>query len=848
MSLTSWLTDSIPASGSLTLEWDPVGNLLVVRLRERVLWATGELLSDLNGIYNITYVSSPDEQYIYYTIVNSTLGENPRLLLHHDASLDFGGSFGGIITSYKCDGHSTEKGCKRWEGPKCRNKGDKFELRSIRTTYTNDTLIRNLSLSINDCKDICWNNCNCLGVNAEMDLGCQFLSGPYDEGVLDGVSFQVINRNRSKSKTWIWILISIVIALTIIVLLSTLFYLRRQSRARKEEKFLLDLMTSEDARELQTGNKGHNLNIYTADLIESATNGFSPENLLGKGGFGPVFKGTLGDGLEVAIKRLSRGSTQGLVEFKNELILTAKLQHTNLVRLLGFCVQGDEKMLVYEYLPNKSLDSFIFGESKRKLIDWDKRFSIIEGIAQGLLYLHKYSRLRIIHRDLKLSNILLDENLNPKISDFGMARIYKTNEAGTNTNRIVGTYGYMSPEYAMDGIFSEKSDVYSFGVMVLEVVSGRKNNSHFEFDRPLNLVGYAWELWKHGAALELMDPRLSDSCPKQYQALSLGYCFHNHRPCLNKNMFGSRVLVLILGCLWLTEAATNTLNHGDKLNLSDSLVSQNGAVSLGFHRLDYDQTWDGKEFGYYLAMYYTGDTSLNHSIWLANRDDPITDNSGVLAVDDTGLRINHTGGNPIQLFSLQSTSITISSSDMKLVLQDSENLVLQGTDIENGENVVLWQSFDHPTDTLLPEPMRLGFSHGRRMSLTSWLTDSIPASGSFTLEWDPVGNLLIVRLRERVFWSTGDLLSLDGNRIYNFTYVSSPDEQYLYYTTGLAMRRVGWNVISSHNSQPNSLILLFLYIDCRVENMDMDSDLYSNRSNDHSSAFHPVLFEKTKAS
>ncbi|KAK8485359.1 hypothetical protein V6N11_025397 [Hibiscus sabdariffa] len=527
MLLTSWLTDSIPASGSLTLEWDPVGNLLVVRLRERVLWSTGELLSDLNKIYNFTYVSSPDEQYLHYTIAIGQFAfeENPRLLFRHDGSLVLEGSRLNITGSNTCDGNSTENGCKRWEGPKCRNKGDKYEVRSItiRPTdiySTNNTLMGNFSLSINDCKDICWNDCNCLGVNADRELGCQFLSGPYDEGALDGMSFQVIIRNRSKSKTWIWILISIVIALTIIVLFSTLFYLRRRSRARKEEKFLLDLMTSEDAsdiRELQTGNKGHNLIIYTAELIVSATNGFSPENLLGKGGFGPVFKGTLGDGLAVAIKRLSRGSTQGLVEFRNELILIAKLQHTNLVRLLGFCVQGDEKMLVYEYLPNKSLDSFIFDESKKKLLDWDKRFSIIEGIAQGLLYLHKYSRLRIIHRDLKLSNILLDENLNPKISDFGMARIYKTNEAGTNTNRIVGTYGYMSPEYAMDGIFSEKSDVYSFGVMVLEVVGGRKNNSHFEFDRPLNLVGYAWELWKHGAALELMDPSLSDSCPKQYQ-------------------------------------------------------------------------------------------------------------------------------------------------------------------------------------------------------------------------------------------------------------------------------------------------------------------------------------------
>ncbi|KAK9014534.1 hypothetical protein V6N11_005689 [Hibiscus sabdariffa] len=269
--------------------------------------------------------------------------------------------------------------------------------------------------------------------------------------------------------------------------------------------------------------------------------------------------------------------------------------------------------------------------------------------------------------------------------------------------------------------------------------------------------------------------------------VSLGHCFHFHihRPCLDQNMFSFRVLVLILGCLWLTEAATNTLNHGDKLNLSDSLLSQNGAVSLGFHRLDYGRYWDGIVSGYYLAMYYTGDMSLNHSIWLANRDDPIADDSGVLMVDDTGLKINRTGGNPIQLFSSQSTSITINSSDMRLVLHNSGNLVLQGTDTENGENVVLWQSFDHPTDTLLPEPMKLGVSHGRRMSLTSWLTDSIPASGSLTLEWDPVGNLLVVRLRERVLWSTGDLMSLDGNRIYNFTYVSSPDEQYLHYAIAI---------------------------------------------------------------
>ncbi|EOY17577.1 Cysteine-rich receptor-like protein kinase 10, putative [Theobroma cacao] len=539
-SLTSWLTQSIPAPGAFTLEWNPVAGGLVVRLKDRVLWTTGESfenilpLDPLNMNYNFTNVSNVDEQYLYYTLL---IGEytpedgrkNARLVLLDDGSLECESRL-YLFNSGTCAGDITENGCVRWEGPKCRSNGDKYEKISIIPAHKNsinNTLLGNNSLSLNDCKDICWKDCGCLGVNEQMVLGCQFLSGPYIQGGLDATSYQIITRHRSKSKSWIWILISIAIALMITILLGILFYLRRRRRTRMEEEFLLDLMTSDrasDISELHTGNHGHNLNIYTAAFIMSATNCFSPENLLGKGGFGPVFKGTFPDGQEVAIKRLSRGSGQGLVEFKNELILIAKLQHTNLVRLLGFCVQGEEKMLVYEYMPNKSLDSFIFDESKRKLLDWNKRFSIIEGIAQGLLYLHKYSRLRIIHRDLKASNILLDENMNPKISDFGMARIYKTNEAQSNTNRIVGTYGYMSPEYAMDGIFSVKSDVYSFGVMVLEVVSGRKNTSTFHFDRPLNLVGYAWELWKHGAALELVDPTLSDSCskPQVLRCITLG--------------------------------------------------------------------------------------------------------------------------------------------------------------------------------------------------------------------------------------------------------------------------------------------------------------------------------------
>ncbi|XP_010418758.2 PREDICTED: cysteine-rich receptor-like protein kinase 7 [Camelina sativa] len=248
--------------------------------------------------------------------------------------------------------------------------------------------------------------------------------------------------------------------------------------------------------------------------IQAATNYYSEDNKIGRGGFGEVYKGIISNGTEVAVKRLSKSSEQGDTEFKNEVVLVAKLQHINLVRLLGFSIEGEERILVYEYVPNKSLNYVLFDPAEKGQLDWTRRYNIIGGIARGILYLHQDSRLTIIHRDLKASNVLLDADMNPKIADFGMARIFELEQTDENTKRIVGTYGYMAPEYAMRGQFSMKSDVYSFGVLVLEIISGRKNNSFHGTDDSDDLVTYAWRLWNYGTALDLVDPIIIDKCPK----------------------------------------------------------------------------------------------------------------------------------------------------------------------------------------------------------------------------------------------------------------------------------------------------------------------------------------------
>ncbi|XP_025801712.1 cysteine-rich receptor-like protein kinase 10 [Panicum hallii] len=383
----------------------------------------------------------------------------------------------------------------------------------------------------------------------------KFFAGTPDVqiGLQGGPSTPRSNGNNKRKV----VIVAVVVSITVLfcAMVAGLLLITQRKRAGKAELLARGRAHSRNNSKTEEALKLCRIEVYNFAKLTAATGDFSDENLLGKGGFGPVYKGILADGAEIAVKRLAAHSGQGLEEFTNEIQLIAKLQHTNLVRLIGCCVQDEEKLLVYEYMPNRSLDCFIFGQQQVQLLDWEKRLHIIEGIAQGLLYLHKHSRVRIIHRDLKASNILLDKDLNPKISDFGMARIFGSNMTEDNTSKVVGTYGYMAPEYASEGIFSVKSDVYSFGVLLLEIVSGKRNNGHHHYGEFVNLLGYAWQLWSEGKAFELTDPSLGE----RGDAASIMRCIRVALLCVQENAMHRPTMAGVTAMLAATDGTTAAL-------------------------------------------------------------------------------------------------------------------------------------------------------------------------------------------------------------------------------------------------------------------------------------------------
>ncbi|KAK4286002.1 hypothetical protein QN277_002620 [Acacia crassicarpa] len=553
------------------------------------LYFTGYPVQKQNPVYKAKFVFNDKEAYYEYELVNSSVysrivmspsGIGKRLVWSNQrgiweiisANLADQCDNYGLCGAYSLCDFSSSRVChclkgfvprnveqwniSDWSGGCVRkalldcNSLDSFrKYRGVKLPDTSSSRF-NKTMSLEECRQSCLRNCSCTAY-ANLDIrdggsGClvwfkdlidmkQLPQGGQDIFIRVPASeldfFEEKRYWNNNKRKLIGITVgSITINMSVILIVFGLIRCARKSKLKRSGKTKIYYSRNPCYNDLRM--EDTEIQIFDLSVIVKATNNFSNINKLGEGGFGSVYKGTLGHGQELAVKRLSEYSIQGLEEFKNEVLLIAKLQHRNLVKLLGCCIEREEKLLIYEYMPNKSLDQFIFDEIRSKLLDWTKRFHIINGIARGLVYLHQDSRLRVIHRDLKTSNILLDTNLNPKISDFGLARTLWGDQIEAKTNRIAGTYGYMSPEYVMHGDFSIKSDVFSFGVILLEIISGKKNRGFSDLENYLNLLGYAWRLWREGMALELMDQALGErfNPSEVIQCIQVGLLCVQQRP------------------------------------------------------------------------------------------------------------------------------------------------------------------------------------------------------------------------------------------------------------------------------------------------------------------------------
>ncbi|XP_057971092.1 G-type lectin S-receptor-like serine/threonine-protein kinase At4g27290 isoform X2 [Malania oleifera] len=552
-------------SGSAVIEPDPIIHVQVVDNSEEVYYMYKVNNDSIISMYRLNDTTSSGHRYFWVQT-----GKTWKIYLStpRDYCDNYGlcGAYGVCVISEspvcqcmkgfvpkspaKWNAMDWSDGCVRNKPLTC-GEGDGFaKLEGLKLPDTERTWVSK-SMGPKECKANCLANCSCVAY-AQFDItgsgsGCVMWFGDLvdmrqlpvrDQPLYIRMPFAEL-KGRSTEEHIILLAVVVFISMDsgIIILIH---YISKARRKLKESNNVENSYTKEMQEE--------DMELPTFDMasIANATNNFSIDMKLGEGGFGPVYKGTLPDGQGIAVKRLSLTSGQGLNEFKNEVTLMAKLQHRNLVKLLGCCDEGDERILIYEYMPNRSLDFFLFDQTKSKLLEWSTRFHIIFGIARGLLYLHQDSRLRIIHRDLKASNILLDNEMNAKISDFGLARCFGNTQITANTTRVVGTYGYMAPEYTIDGLFSIKSDVFSFGVLLLEIVTGKKNKGFYHASHNLNLIGEAWRLWKEGRPLELItNAPYEDSChvSEILRCIHVGLLCVQHKPCDRPSM-SSVVLML----------------------------------------------------------------------------------------------------------------------------------------------------------------------------------------------------------------------------------------------------------------------------------------------------------------
>ncbi|KAL5061626.1 hypothetical protein RYX36_023363, partial [Vicia faba] len=552
---TAWKNWEDPSLGDFTSSMSLSNNPEVVVLKgSSEFYRTGPMIGTTssgvygmqdNPIFKSEVVSNEDEAYFLFTlknksvisivVLNQTLMLLQRLVwipasrkwsnylnLPHDTCDGYNicGPYGKCVidSSPICqclDGFKPKSaqqwstmnwadGCVRTGNWSCgiKSRDGFLKVSGVKLPDTTNTWV-DVNMTLNDCKLKCLQNCSCTAYSSftsnEDSGGCTiWFNDLKDLRDSDSqrnlyVRIDASNIGDKHDYTKMAILVVSIIAFAFIVILLTLYIYKKKIK-NKENK-----------------NEGehYNLDLPCFDLatIFEATDNFSNVNKLGEGGFGPVYKGKLQDGQEIAVKRLSRSSGQGLNEFTNEVILCSKLQHRNLVKIVGYCVESDEKMLIYEYMSNTSLDSFIFDPIQSKVLDWPMRLNILYGIARGLLYLHQDSSLTLTDLTLNLFILFLFS-------------------------------GYMAPEYATDGLFSIKSDVFSFGVLLLELISGKKNRTLAFNQNDHNLIAQAWRLWKEGVLYSLIDDSLTDTCIQNeaLRCIQIGLLCLQHHPDDRPNM------------------------------------------------------------------------------------------------------------------------------------------------------------------------------------------------------------------------------------------------------------------------------------------------------------------------
>ncbi|KAL4629108.1 hypothetical protein ACB092_05G285900 [Castanea dentata] len=533
--LTSWKSQDDPGTGDYFFKMNPTGSPQVVLCKGSTLywrsapwpWATSSSSATVSSGFNYDYVNNEDEVSYAYSIDDPSIisrvviGNSGLLqkLMWNDGDLQWKEFWSA--PKYRCDNYrhcgaygkcgseSTSfnrfectclpgyepKSPKNWyhrdgsEGcvrkqlglSMCGNGEGFVKVELLKGPDSFNAVWMDKSMSSSECEQACLRNCSCTAfVSINIDgKGTSCLAWYGELNDISESSYErwelnvrvdatelatytrksngFLGHKRQRAIT----IISLMVTLFLVCLIGYICLMKKKRKTKVKGKlhnrslYFTGAMDYLEGNELEENSRHPDLLIFDLSCIVAATDNFSPINKLGEGGFGSVFKGQLSNGQQVAVKRLSNISGQGIEEFKNEVMLIAKLQHRNLVKLFGCCIQGEEKMLIYEYMPNKSLDFFIF--------------------------------------------------------DFGIARIFKGDQIQDKTTRVIGTYGYMSPEYAVFGKFSTKSDVFSFGVILLEIISGKKNNSSYQTHPSLTLIGHVWELWREDRALDIVDSSIAES-------------------------------------------------------------------------------------------------------------------------------------------------------------------------------------------------------------------------------------------------------------------------------------------------------------------------------------------------